>query len=107
MDLVNMKMAPEKKEELKPTAMTDQPEYPWGLQIRLNTEDIKKLGLKELPAIKSEMIVTAKVYVCDVSEHESESGKNQNLGLQITDMSLGDVPKATKTAAEVLYNKEK
>jgi hypothetical protein len=87
--LVSMKLPKEKAEaERYPTMQP--PEYPWGLQITLENEQLKALGLSTLPAVGSTMTITAKVEVCSVSQYESQRDDDRrSVGLQITDLALG------------------
>lgn len=86
-----MKLAekePEAKEVLYPSSCGPKQEYPWGLQVRLGEDELKKLGI-ELPAVGEELMLHAKVKVCTVSSHETDAGVNRHLELQITDMAVG------------------
>lgn len=104
MSLVDMKQDPEKpKSPSDSSAMAecDKPAYPYGLRINLNEKDLKKLGIKDLPDVKTQLTLTAIVDVCDVSINDSASyGENRNLGLQITEMSLEAAPADEGSAKE-------
>lgn len=69
------------------------PDYPWGLCINLGTDEIEKLGLK-MPALGTEMTITAKVKVTRVEESASENAGGEqdeyrSIALQITDIGIG------------------
>lgn len=82
-----------------------EPDYPYGLLIRLDEDTIKKLGIKELPPVGTVMNIKAEVEVSSTEEYESiEGGARRSLGLQITDMTLGK-PK-TEVDADKIYNKK-
>ena len=65
------------------------PDYPYGLCIHLDGDEIKKLGMKKLPEVGVEMPITAIVKVTRVSQsavdgHDEES----SIDLQITDLGI-------------------
>lgn len=105
MSLVNMeRTAAEKKaaEERWNAEVETGPDYPYGLCINLGSDELAKLGIKDLPAVGSELEMTAKVKVTSVSSSESEHGDgHKSVSLQVTDMSLDDG--AGPSAAEKLY----
>lgn len=88
----------------------DRPMYPWGLNLNLDNETLGKLGLDRLPPVGRDMILVARVNVTQVSEQESREpgGKattNRHVGLQITEMGLGENEEKEKPAAQdVLYD---
>ncbi|MBA3031012.1 MAG: hypothetical protein FP816_19670 [Desulfobacteraceae bacterium] len=65
------------------------PEYPWGLDINLEKEQIDKLGLnlKKLK-VGDEIPVDAVLKIRSLSESEGESGKSQNLSLQMIKIAV-------------------
>lgn len=104
----SMKMSAAEAESYGPsTVMTDPPEYPYGLQVTLYDEAIKKLGLSEMPAVGEKMTLLARVEVCRTEQNDSVGGgRHRCLSLQITDMALGP-DEAAKSPAEVLYSEGK
>lgn len=103
MELVNMKLSKQKKKEMSEPTMMDGPEYPWGLQIRLDTETIEKLGMDSLPEVESVVDVVAKGKIVSVSTSDAEKGKkNRNIEIQITDLSVA-AEKPKKDIAKELY----
>ncbi len=82
-----------------------EPDYPYGTRITLDSASMRKLNLTELPAVESEMIITAKVRVVEVRSVPEGEDKRQGMELQITEMSLAPA-KAVKSAEKVLYEKE-
>jgi hypothetical protein len=91
--LVSMKLPqPEKKrtEEVMYPTHAGGPEYPYGLQVSLETEQLAKLGVTKLPDVGATMTLTAKVEVCSVSQYESRDDEQprRTLSLQITDLAL-------------------
>jgi hypothetical protein len=90
MNLVSMKI--EHKEEPRPAEVmygSDRPEYPYGLRLHLNEEELKKLGITQLPDVGVEMLISAKVKVCSVNSYSSENGEHRGMELQIIEMGLG------------------
>lgn len=114
--MVDMMLTPEeqKEESGEPTASTENMErYPYGLQIRLTTEELEKLGIKEMPSAETPVTIHAVGYVCEVSSHETaENGENKSLSIQITDLSVeegvdedeeGDAGERYQAAGKKLY----
>jgi hypothetical protein len=88
-----------------PSGADAGPRYPWGLELYLHDEVLKKLGMATLPAVGTELVLQAKVHVTGVSMRERQGGeKSQTLDIQITSMELaapaGDV---LGRAAKKLY----
>lgn len=79
----------------------DAPKYPYGLCLDLNDEALKKLGITALPAIGSEMRITAVGKVTRISAYEEQDGAEQCLGIQLTAM---DMTGPDQTTAQKLYN---
>jgi hypothetical protein len=94
MALVSMKREEDEAYEPMPP-----PAFPYGLRLCLCHEEIEKLGLESLPAVRSVVDVQAKAVVVSVTDDEGV----QRLEMQITDLSLK--PRGT-TAAAVLYDKD-
>lgn len=100
--LTSMKMTKaERDSRNEPKSVIEDTVYPWGLQIRLDTEALEKLAIDKMPEVGDEMTVVARVKVSSVSSNESTGGKNKNLELQITDMCLEK--EGAKAAADALY----
>lgn len=69
-----------------------EPDYPWGLVLHLDKDELAKLGVKELPKVGSKLTIQARVTVTRVSqEATSERGgeDRRSVDLQITDLGLG------------------
>lgn len=69
------------------------PAYPYGLQINLCDKDLTKLEVSDLPEVSEEMTLTAKVKVISTADSQGFYSRNRSLGLQITDMALGEIGK--------------
>lgn len=102
--MVNMKMsADERKEYLGEATASEGPTYPYGLCINLDDDALKKLGLTEMPAVGTEVMVMAKAVVKGTSAHARDGEMDhRSVEMQITDMELGPVASAT-SAADALY----
>lgn len=68
-----------------------QEEYPWGLRITLNNEELLKLGIDVTSFTVGETIgLTAKAKVTDLSSSEDDHGARQNISLQITSLAISE-----------------
>lgn len=91
MKMTNMKSSPAQKEAMSAPVPSDAPEYPYGLCVHLDKEDIGKLKLGK-PAGGDEMLLTAKVFVKEVAVTDRADGEGyESMELQITDMALEPV----------------
>ena len=90
--MVSMKRTPEdKREDMGDTAPIEAiaPDYPWGLCLNLDADELKKLGIKTLPAIGAVMTLQANVKVTQVNQSAVEGrDEEKRVNLQITDMGL-------------------
>ena len=81
----------------------DKPAYPYGLSLYLNEDSLKKLAMNGAPPVGTKMMLTAMVEITSVSVNETaKEGTRRDVGLQITDMDLGEV-KAGPSMAERIY----
>lgn len=91
--MVSMKRTPKdkRKDMGEPCSIEAMaPDYPWGLCIHLDADELDKLGLTELPQVGTEIPVTVKVKVTRVSQSAVEgSDEQRSVDLQITDMGIG------------------
>lgn len=69
----------------------ERPKYPYGTSLYLDEVAMKKLGLKEMPSVGTEIPVIAIAKVTGTSEREYEDGKRQSLDLQLVKMGF-DIP---------------
>ena len=66
-------------------------EYPWGLRITLNNEELLKLGIDVTSFAVYEIVgLTAKAKVTDLSSGEDADGARQNVSLQITSLAISE-----------------
>lgn len=106
MKLVSMKSTDE--EEKKDDAAEccgdfKEPDYPWGLRIRLEDEQLEALGIASMPPVGAPMEVQALAKVISVSEEQVEGKPKHCLELQITD--LGCTPPERRSMADRLYGR--
>lgn len=104
MAMINMKREPE-REEMPGEIEGDEPQYPYGLCISLEQDDLEKLGITALPKVGVEMTVTARAYVKSTSAYDTQGeGKRMSVSLQITDLELGGGQnERTDNLATMLY----
>lgn len=95
MELVSMAMTAEEAAEYAggaPVAGSsdpDLPKFPWGLCVDLSDESLAKLGITELPAAGSEMMLAAMCQVETTGQSERiGEGREIRMTLQITAMAL-------------------
>lgn len=65
-----------------------EPDYPWGLRINLDENQIEALGLKALPAVGGPVGVEAVAMVISVSEEQRDGKAIRRMELQITDLAI-------------------
>jgi hypothetical protein len=91
----------EAKAEAKEMTSAKPPDYPWGLAIRLEKEELDKLGIKTLPQIGSEVHFAAVAMVTGIN-HSARQGQDEEtcLALQITMLSVVKVESAEEEKGE-------
>lgn len=68
--------------------------YPYGLCLRLENDQLDKLGIDPLPHAGKEYQITAVGKVTNVYESQSEGNKgDRGLQIQITHLALANAPK--------------
>lgn len=90
--MISMKRTPaDKRGDKLQTAPAEAmaPDYPWGLCLHMDREELDKLGMKDLPKVGTEMTITAKVKVTRVSQSAVEGANDESsIDMQITDIAL-------------------
>lgn len=91
MQLVDMRLKPEKKKKKYKEAMAaaepEREEFPWGLRLHLHDESITKLGLKPKDMkVGSIVKLEAKAFVC--SAGAQPGGKNKSIELQLVELGI-------------------
>lgn len=106
MAMINMQQSAEEAKERETVTQgeaSDQPRYPYGLEIRLDEESLAKLGMTAPPAVGSQMIITAKVTVASASQYQTQGNETEASSCwQITDMEVSG-SQTSNTAAQSLY----
>lgn len=92
MDMVSMKRTADDKRgdkmECAPMEAT-APDYPYGLCIHMDKDELDKLGIKDLPKVGTEMMIHSKVKVTRVSQSAAEHADEQtSVDFQITDIGM-------------------
>ena len=81
------------KEAPSTQSYPENEEYPYGLCIRLEDEQLDALGITDLPKVGSKMKLSGNVTVKSISSNESLGSNSRSVELQITDLAA---PKAGK-----------
>ena len=104
-NLIDMKRTKAEKKEGSETACCpgDQEDFPYGLRIDLEDEEITKLDIP-MPEVGSTMVLVANVKVTSVRESADEGGKNRSIGLQITEMELAPYENNDTDHVKKLYS---
>lgn len=100
--MADMKLHTDEKKDFC-TPCTGAPSYPYGLEISLGSDELKKLGVMKLPEINSKMKMVAIVEVIEVSSKDHGEGKEPNVRLQIIDMELSAKEESNITDHQVIY----
>ncbi len=69
---------------------SDDPRYPYGLEISLDNDALDKLGL-ELPEAGEQFIVLGVGPVTRVSQTDNKRGKDRSLSIQLQKIEVGPV----------------
>lgn len=85
------------------SSVDDAPKYPYGLQLCLDGDTLKALGLTKMPPVGETMMIMARVKVTGARENEERDGEKRiGCDLQITDMTIGE-DSDKPTAEDALY----
>lgn len=106
MSLKSMKRRKEKPSKdlcASPCGMQDK--YHYGLQISLNEQVLKALGIKSLPPVGTKMIVVGVGEVVRASERETYSGVDRDLDIQLQELDIGKVTEDEAASAEEAIDK--
>lgn len=85
MKIVSMKLTPKELQAQAAPAEAYAPEYPYGLQLIIQGEQLKSLGL-ESPAVGQTLRLVCIAEVTSVSMHENSTSSNLEVGVQIKEM---------------------
>lgn len=67
---------------------SDGERYSYGTRVTLDDTELKKLGIKELPAVGTVVMFEAKAKVISSRQSATESNNSRSIELQITHMDL-------------------
>lgn len=107
MALVNMMQTAKEAKESNTCcdSPSDEPRYPYGLELSLDEETLAKLGITAPPAVGTTMMITAKVVVTRASSYQTQ-GKDpeSSSAWQITDLECSSTQADSQaSAANTLY----
>ena len=102
-NLTSMKKTTAEKKEGSDIVSASQEDYPYGLRIHLEDDEISKLNIP-MPKIGATMVLVANIKVTSVSERADEDGENRSVGLQITEMELAPYEKNDTDHVKKLYS---
>jgi len=108
--MTDMACSSSESEDLKTAPMPQDdsggPKYPWGLELRLETESLKKLGLKATDfKIGDKVPMTVLALVTSISSSQSQNGPpSECVCLIAADITIGD--SKGEDAAEKLFGKK-
>lgn len=91
MKLVSMKRDPDKDERddgKDCCSDAHQPDYPWGTQLRLEEEQLQKLGINDMPAAGARLQIGGEGEVIGYREETVDGKVKRCLEIQITDLGL-------------------
>ena len=112
MKLTSMKLAPKKKEDTSdkccsPVCDSAQDEFPWGLQINLETEQIKKLGGMDDFDIDEKVTIQAIGSITKIEAEKRQGGKDRNsVRIQIESIAISSESAFEKSFDEAAKKKE-
>lgn len=101
MALVDLKLDKKELAEEAKEATPYSPDYPYGFCLRVEGDEMDKLGIKGLPKVGDEFHIMAVGRVTSVSSRESEQDDNRSVEIQITAAELTpEVGEANDSYAE-------
>ena len=88
MELISVMIPKKSKKDIKgestATSMYDSPQYPYGLQLRFETEQFDKIASLDKYKVGNRVIIQAEAVVTSISMSERQSGKaDRDLSMQI------------------------
>ena len=78
----------EAKKANQPYQLGSTDKFPYGLALSLEADALKKLGIKELPAVGDEYNILAVGRVTRTSQDAGENQSSSRMEIQITQLSL-------------------
>lgn len=90
-------------------AAMSMPKYPYGLTMCLGSDELKKVGMTDMPSAGEMIHGSFMAKVTSVSERDTESGKDCRVELQVTHLSLDqndEAPLSDRRAKKMYANNE-
>lgn len=99
MNLVDLRLPKKSKKELTKEVEIDQPKYPYGFQLRFDSEQVKKLPQLEKVKIGEKVTVNAIGEVIEVRKVDRQKEDNQfSVEIQLKQIGVqGSSPKKNDT----------
>ena len=106
--LVSMKREPSENTPTPATSSPSEEEYPYGLRIRLENDDLEKLGIANLPDVGTSMKIHADATVQSVSSNQTkgDEGSKKCVELQITGMQIKGSHSSAEESDDEEYEEE-
>lgn len=106
--LVSLERTPAEKKALEKemtAPMPEAPDYPYGLELRIDDDTLDKLGLDDLPPTGTVVHFRAVATVTGARASADQSGDRSSIDMQITDMGITAIsePAKKRAKASVLY----
>lgn len=87
-DLKRTKADKKSREESYKNMSPDGDDYPYGLTVRLSSDELKKLGLSTMPKTGTEIELEAKAYVVSVTDNQRDGRHERSIELQLRKIAL-------------------
>lgn len=99
--LIDLKLTKKEQAEEAAEPSPDLGQYSWGLQLRLEREELDKLGIVKLPGVGDEWHFMATAKVTNVSQQQMAGGEEDScVCLQVQMMALLGAESAEEEAGE-------
>lgn len=102
MPLVSMRRSKKDMKEDAGLAVPEPEPYPYGLEIRLDKDELEKLGFTSMPEVGAQLTLIALGKVTSVSQSAGQHGEHQCMSFQITDLQF-DKPAKDGQASKSLW----
>lgn len=101
--LVSTKLSKADREKASEPMAMDAPEYPWGMRLRFEKDLVDKLGLKDLPAVGTEIKIEAVICVEENWSREAERGADRGFCAVVCEIGLDNDEDDKPSGASVMY----
>lgn len=112
MKLVDMKLPKKSKKELEKEMTASDPyreEYPWGMQLSFDQEQIDKLDALQGVAADTKVKIHGEGYIRSVivGDHADKKRKHQNVEIQLTKVGVERAGKPAEEMSNEEYRKSR